>query len=350
MSKTTAYALAGLGGFNAHGAGFLQAARDAKQTPDLVTCTSGQILVLANYLAGAEDLRTGLVDARLSHNPFAQLQTALFGMKGVFRPAIGEAWARFFRPPAATDSFVDILAARLLPAQVYVPDRPDAVIDKVVETFNASKVGVVFNAYDPREGLGILYGNDAARERLETKTKLSLQDMPGLKIAPTLKSGASEAPLLPIDAAAVKSALWLSLYGFEGAPDGRMDGAYLRSCIVSELHNFDRVIIARPLARGWVNAPPPRSYFDVQDWNTEMWFSVAYKAEIDAMVRINQLVERKKISDQNFRFVELHEVAPDTPAGYFNFFIEREAVFEAARKEAEQLFKTLDTPRNGATP
>jgi len=81
-----------------------------------------------------------------------------------------------------------------------------------------------------------------------------------------------------------------------------------------------------------------------------MWFSVAYKAEIDAMVRINQLVERKKISDQNFRFVELHEVAPDTPAGYFNFFIEREAVFEAARKEAEQLFKTLDTPSNGAPP
>jgi len=46
----------------------------------------------------------------------------------------------------------------------------------------------------------------------------------------------------------------------------------------------------------------------------------------------------------------LHEVAPDTPAGYFNFFIEREAVFEAARKEAEQLFKTLDTPSNGAPP
>ena len=37
-----AFALAGLGGFNAHGAGFLQAARDNEINPDLVTATSGQ--------------------------------------------------------------------------------------------------------------------------------------------------------------------------------------------------------------------------------------------------------------------------------------------------------------------
>lgn len=350
MSTTTAYALAGLGGFNAHGAGFLQAAREAGQVPDLVTCTSGQILVVANYLSGAEDLRTGLIEASWSRNPFAQLQTALFGMKGVFRPAIGEALARFFQPPAFTDSVLDVFADRFLPAQLYVPDRPDAVIDEVVETFNASDVGVIFNAYDPCAGLGILHGNDAARARIEKKTKLSLQKVQGLKVAPSLKSGASEAPLLPIDAAAVKSALWLSLYGFDGAPGGRMDGAYHRSCIVSELHNFDRIIIARPLARGWVNSSPPSSYFDVQDWNTEMWFSVAYKAEIDAMVRINQLVQSGKISDPDYRLVELHEVAPDTPAGYFNFFVERQSIFEAARQEAQELFKSLGGPSNRPPP
>ena len=47
MTIETAFALAGLGGFNAHGAGFLQAARDNRYQPDLVTVTSGQILVLA---------------------------------------------------------------------------------------------------------------------------------------------------------------------------------------------------------------------------------------------------------------------------------------------------------------
>ena len=60
MAETKlAFALAGLGGFNAHGAGFLQAARDNKVEPDLVTATSGQIVVLAAYLKGAKDLKDG---------------------------------------------------------------------------------------------------------------------------------------------------------------------------------------------------------------------------------------------------------------------------------------------------
>ena len=49
----------------------------------------------------------------------------------------------------------------------------------------------------------------------------------------------------------MKSALWLSLYGFENIPGGRMDGAYHRSCIVSELHGYDRIFVARPLANAW---------------------------------------------------------------------------------------------------
>ena len=43
MAETRLAFLAGLGGFNAHGAGFLQAARDNEIKPDLVTATSGQI-------------------------------------------------------------------------------------------------------------------------------------------------------------------------------------------------------------------------------------------------------------------------------------------------------------------
>lgn len=60
MAETKlAFALAGLDGFNAHGAGFLQAARDNEIEPDLVTATSGQIVVLAAYLP--------MVDANLAH-------------------------------------------------------------------------------------------------------------------------------------------------------------------------------------------------------------------------------------------------------------------------------------------
>jgi hypothetical protein len=42
-----AFALAGLDGFNAHGAGFLAAADNAGLVPNIVTATSGQILVVA---------------------------------------------------------------------------------------------------------------------------------------------------------------------------------------------------------------------------------------------------------------------------------------------------------------
>ena len=340
MPKRTAFALAGLGGFNAHGAGFLQAARETGYVPDLVTCTSGQILVLANYLSGAPDLRADLFEAGRSLSPIAQMQILLFGMPGVFRPAYREALERILTPPAPGASFVSLFAERFLPAQIYAPDRPDAVIEQVVQTFDKSEVGVVFNAYELSSGRGVLFGNAAARAKLEPRPKLPPA---GYRSVDTRRpeTAGDGPPLLPINAEAVKAALWLSLYGFDALPGGLLDGAYHRSCIVSELHNYPRVIVARPLAQGWVNAPPPRSYYDVQDWNTQMWFSASYKAEVDAMVRISQLVDKGWLDRDRFNSVELREVAPDTPAGFFNYFVEREAVFEAARAEAAELFQDL---------
>lgn len=341
MTIQTAFALAGLGGFNAHGAGFLQAARDNRYTPDLVTATSGQILVLANYLADKTDLRDGLINPNLADNPLAQLQLALFGYPGVFKPAYGEACMKLLTLPSFTDSVVDIFADRLLPAQQYVPSRPDYVIEEVVRVFNASTIGVVFNAYDPVSGAGVLYGNDVARGRMDKQSAIPIPAKPRRADVRYAPEGRGEDDILPVTAEAIKSALWLSLYGFEGLPGGRMDGAYHRSCILSELHSFSRVIVARPLANGWLNAPPPRSWFDVQDWQCEMWFSVGYKAEVDAMKRINQLIRDGFIRDSKFKVVDLHEVEPPTPAGYFNFFIEHESVFEAARAEGDALFKQL---------
>jgi hypothetical protein len=69
---STAFALAGLGGFNAHGAGFLVAASDCGVVPNLVTATSGQIVVLADWLQG-DNLENLLVDPELEHNALAQL-------------------------------------------------------------------------------------------------------------------------------------------------------------------------------------------------------------------------------------------------------------------------------------
>ena len=94
----------------------------------------------------------------------------------------------------------------------------------------------------------------------------------------------------------------------------------------------------------------PENYFDVQDWNTEMWFSVGYKAEVDAMKRINSLIESGAITDRKYKLVDLLEIEPKTPAGYFNYFVERDSVFEDARRKADALFRWLKNNKVGPKP
>ena len=348
-STDLAFALAGLGGFNAHGAGFLQAARDHGMEPDLITATSGQIVVLATYLNGETDLRKGLIDPAIENNPLSQLRIALLGYPGVFEPATGEAIRRILTPPYVGTT-LDFFAARFLPAQLYKPSRSAEVIGGICRTLNGTDVGVVFNAYDPVSGKGVLHGNDAARERMQSKTNIGFvadQRSADTRIS---RPADEEEPIRPITNEAIESALWLTLYGFAGIPHGRMDGAYHRSCIVSELHNFDRLIVCRPLANGWQKDDLPQSYFEVQDWNTEMWFSASYKAEVDAMKRINRLIDKGTLNDPNYKFVDLLEIEPKTPAGYFNYFIERDSVFDDARGKASALFAWLEGGKAGPKP
>jgi hypothetical protein len=342
----TAFALAGLGGFNAHGAGFLAAARAWDIQPELVTATSGQILVLADWLRGAEDLKASLISPSRDGNPIAQLQTILFGYPGVFKPAYSQAFARFASWPDFKQNPIDIFADRFLPAQQYVPDRPEKYFRTVADTFNESAIGVIFNSYDLAKGTGVLYGNDAARKAMPIEKALrnrhaaEAKGNPGEHDLRYVSSESSEAEIQPIDEDAVKSALWLSLYGFQKMPGGRMDGAYHRSCIVSELHSFDRVFVARPLADAWIGRAPS-NWFEVQDWQCEMWFSVGYKAEVDALRRINDLIEGGFITDPKFKKVELVEIEPKTPAGYFNYFVERNKVYDEAYRLSEQRFANL---------
>jgi hypothetical protein len=350
MARTKmAFALAGLGGFNAHGAGFLQAARDNQVEPDLVTATSGQIVVLAAYLRGEADLKKGLIDKSIEENPFSPLQIALLGYPGVFEPAVAEAIKRILMPPYFGMG-INFFADRFLPAQLYKPVRTAETIEGLADTFNASHVGVVFNAYKPMTGEGVLFGNNAARGRMKTVTSVNiLADQQSSDPRVTKPSGKEQA-ILPITPEAVESALWLSLYGFAGIPNRQMDGAYHRSCILSELHNFDQVIVCRPLANRWYGDTLPKSYFDVQDWNTEMWFSVGYKAEVDAMKRINSLIDCGAITDPRYKLVQIYEVEPTTPAGYFNYFIERDSVYKDAHGKADALFRWLRSGKVGPKP
>src|SRR5271163_330398 len=133
--STTAFALAGLGGFNAHGAGFLAAASKCNAVPDLVTATSGQIIVLADWLQG-NDLEKSLVVPELEHNPMAQLAIALSGDPGVFRPAYPEMIERWLTPPSLEANPLEALFNRVFPAQLYVPTRPAADFSRIAKVFN----------------------------------------------------------------------------------------------------------------------------------------------------------------------------------------------------------------------
>jgi hypothetical protein len=350
-----AFALAGLGGFNAHGAGFLQAARKWNVKPELVTATSGQILVVADWLANKPDLRASVILPERDRGPLAQLRMLLLGDPGVFQPAYPQALARLASWPNFNENPLNIVADRLLPAQQYVPVRSEADFKDAAAKLNASEIGVVFNSYDPKTGMGFLHGNDAARDKLPREKNIRnasaerAEQIPGRRDQRYVSGVSAEREIHPITAEAVKSALWLSLYGFRELPGGRMDGAYHRSCILSELHEFDRIFVARPLAAGW-HGKQPANWFEVQDWQCEMWFSVGYKAEVDAMKRINDLIDAGTLTDPNYKKVEIVEIEPETPAGYFNFFLERGSVYDRALALSEEIFESLGLPKPSPQP
>jgi hypothetical protein len=208
-------------------------------------------------------------------------------------------------------------------------------------------IGIVFNAYDFATGEAVLFGNETARKNKELwppSKKIPQKPLSARarrrRTATNTGSKEPELELRQITAEAVESALWLSLYGFEGLPQPHLiDGAYMRSCIVSELHQFDRIFVARPLARGWPGKPP-RNWFEVQDWQTEMWFSAGYKAEVDTLTQINRLVDNGTLGHP-FKHVDLIEIAPESPVGFFNYFVERKKVFKRAHDEAIKAFSAI---------
>ena len=80
-------------------AGFLTAAREFGVKPDLVTATSGQIIVLGEWLRGT-DLKNFLIDTSRLQGPIGTLLTACIGDPGIFRAAVPEYWRRWTRWPA----------------------------------------------------------------------------------------------------------------------------------------------------------------------------------------------------------------------------------------------------------
>jgi hypothetical protein len=54
------------------------------------------------------------------------------------------------------------------------------------------------------------------------------------------------------------------------------------------------------------------------------------KPGLTPLRRINDLIEEGVITDSRFQKVELVEIEPETPAGYFNYVVERKKVYYEA--------------------
>jgi len=137
---------------------------------------------------------------------------------------------------------------------------------------------------------------------------------------------------LPVDTDAVRSALWLTLYGFANRFDGEttIDGAYQRQVIMSELASCDVIYAIKPQASAR-RGHPPGNYSEVQDFNTEMWFNSSFAAEVAGL--------RAAARDGGREPIRIEPITMHRPLGYFNYFVEKLPNYTEGYQQAKKIFE-----------
>lgn len=352
--KSIGLALGGLGGSNAHGIGVLAAMGNLGLRPAALSCTSGMIDWVARWLQG-EDLRQALDAAIRAAKPYPDrwpglnwLHIVTFGLPGVFRPATAEYWQRWMLPfdPMEARAWLD----RLAPAQQWVPLRPDTVFAEIADTFNQTNdIALFFNSFDPDDGCEIVHANPAGFAYLQ-----KLWQARGQTVAATGASLEPDHPgpngprviYEPITADSVRDALWLNAYGFgpRDAPRQRVDGAYVRQFILSEMVDIDLLFIARPQAYAWLGRAPQNNA-EIQDFETELWFNAAYGQQVKAIEMVNNWIRTGKLKDNGYKTVQLEPIEIEVQRDYFNYFAEDMSVYENAYRIGQsRIRQCLDQP------
>jgi hypothetical protein len=345
--RRTAFAIGGLGGNNAHGAGFLAAAQELQRErqqgvgvaagglgadggssrrgrgraghtilPELefISCTSGAIAATATYLKG-DDVREATERSIeqadrascLPRNAWADnwrgvVLTLLTGVPDVFGPwveAYREHWWQrlvgFVNPrspfygavPTNLDEFLDLW----FPAQTLVPELPETFFQETAEVFTDTGhgVGVAFNSFDPKTGIEQLYVNDAALRLIAEHYD------------PQADYGRTHRHTLyqRITPESVQAALWLVNYGFPSnrlGADRLVDGAYARSMILNEVTAADRIFAVKPTNDRWIGRLP-QNVFDVLDMQTQFWWEASYREQSRLIETINDLRVAGRLTD-----------------------------------------------------
>ena len=326
------FALGGLGGFNAYGVGFLQAARQLQVTPDIITCTSGMIAWVARWLDG-EDLEPLILEKCQEDSRFPpslgwldMLSVAWFGSSGISRSALPEYVARLLTPMTTREELSEQVLDRLLPAQVWVPVRGHEDLEHIAYVLNKSPVPVAFNTIHLKSGRPYLHVNPAAQGFLKV-TGEEMGEVGGPQ------------KYAPISTETVGGGLWVYFFGYDNAAEQRLnplglaDGAYNRQFIISELHDCDRIYAARPLNTKWLDHPP-RDYFDNENFKFWLWLNSAYTTEVAGMETINKLIKKGDLQEPDYKTIKLIEVQIPLPYGPFQQLYERKGVYELAFNEA----------------
>lgn len=349
--RRIAFALGGLAGNNAHGAGFLQAAMTRKIEPCIISCTSGQILWTYRYLLEKEKLDGNLrelleEDIRRitsTHNfDWDTALLALFGKPGVFRPA----WLEFINDLQlnALRSMTHFLhngwktfflkeIFDMIPGRILVPLFPDDFFSKICTAFRNSGTGIVFNTFNPKEGHEIVYINEAAGD-LYAESKSGYRRRTGYR---------------EITEEAIKDALWIYQYGFDQKDSTYVDGAYYRQIMLSELAIAEEIFVARPIRYYWAPSPLPTGYFGIEDLKTEIAFNGSYAGERDKIELMNKLID-EGFSQGKYHRVNLHEVEMKRPRGFFDYLYENADVFDDAYHDAIAEFDRFDFSRRTEQP
>ena len=344
-----AFALGGLAGNNAHGAGFLKAALDEQKEPAMISCTSGQIYWTYQYLLAKEkaktneklDLRDVLEEKIDNMEPFhnENIDTFLLwlrGVHGVYRPAFqewfqdlainsGKSMERLMRS-LGTTSFLEAFL-EIFPNRLCVPLFTNEAKEIAEKLKNNREIGIIFNAYNPKEGTEYIYLNDKARELLrrskkdEAKVKYVTNEQPSFRPESTYKD---------IDEDAVRNGLWLYEYGFDQKKDNYVDGAYFRQIMLSELTFATEIYVVRPISGTWLGDRLPTSYIQKEDLKTEVGFNGSYAGERHRIDLINQLIKDEALKSDKYHDILIKEVEIKVHRGYFDYIYESLDVFDKA--------------------
>jgi hypothetical protein len=377
--RTIAFALGGLAGNNAHGAGFLYAAAKRGLKPKMISCTSGQIAWLYYYLqSGSGDLREVFErDVAEMHRwqniNLDYTQLVLGGKQGVFRPAFPEypfdlarnmiqAYSDMLRQQGNVFWMETML--RTLPGRMLVPTLDQDRLDHISQAFTNSKIGIAFNSYDPQHGQEVVHLNQAARDMLAP-------DKRAYQPGDASKHRGERTRYEDITQQAVLDGLWIYQYGFDKPGSNFVDGAYYRQIMLTELTRVNTIFAVRPISSRWLGetssvnmslptAPNrtgkpalPRSAIGIEDLKTEVNFNGSYAGERAQIALINKLVQDRDEYLANaeepdhgtagmlakYQHIDLLEVEIQIPRSFFDYVFESMAVFDAAGHELDRVLK-----------